>query len=277
MKGTTLITCLLLLCSCTPEIWEDRSGCPSWFSLDFSKVDPNIKQLHIWFTDSDTGEMLLVDTVSSYQYENYYEVELPRIDNLKCYVWGNINSNTILTQENNVNSSLMKKDNVSCDSLYFYSSKHINTRKEFVYDTVRLNKEFATIDFIMTGRPQKGDDIFIEVECTTPGQYIDRRFLQGVTTIAVEDKVNLEGNSQFRFRVMRQERLEELVVKILGTVEGIPVEIERFPLGEFLIKSNYTMTTFDLRDVTVTLDLSFNFVNIKIDDWVSTYPVDIEI
>ena len=277
MKSTALITCLLLLCSCTPEIWEDRSGCPSWFSLDFSKVDPNIKQLHIWFTDSDSGEMLLVDTVYSSQYDNYYEVELPRMDNLKCFVWGNINSNTILTEENSLNTSLRKKDGMSSDSLYYYGSKHINTRKEFVFDTVRFNKEFATVDFIMKGRPQKGDDIHIEVESTTPGQYIDRRFLQGPAYIAVDDKVNLEGNSLFRFRLNRQERLEDMVVKILGTVEGIPVEIDRFPLGEFLKKSNYTMTTIDLKDVTVTLDLSFNFITIKIEDWSTTYPVDIEI
>lgn len=277
MKGTAFITCLLLLCSCTPEIWEDRSGCPSWFSLDFSEVDPNIKQLHIWFTDNDSGEMLLVDTVYSSQYDNHYEVELPRVDNLKCYVWGNINSNTILTQTNSVNTSLIKRDNASSDSLFFYGSNPMTTRKEFVYDTVRLNKEFATIDFIMTGRPQKGDDIHIAVECTTPGQYIDRRFLQGTAYIAVDDKVNLEGNSLFRFRLNRQERLEDLVVKILGTVEGIPVEIDRFPLGEFLKKSNYTMTTIDLKDVTVTLDLSFNFITIKIKDWSTTYPVDIEI
>ena len=277
MKITTLITCLLLLCSCTPEIWEDRSDCPSWFSLNFSQVDPNIKQLHIWFTDNDSGEMLLVDTVYSSQYNNYYEVTLPRVDHLKCYVWGNINSSTVLTEDYSVNTSLIKKDNVSSDSLFFYCSEPMSTRKEFVYDTVRLNKEFANIDFILIGTPQKGDDINIDVECTTHGQYIDRRFIYGTSHILVDDKETIEGNSLFRFRLNRQENLEELKVKIQGKVDGNDVVIESFPLGAFLIKSNYNMTTINLKDVTVILDLSYNLVNIKIEDWVTIYPVDIEI
>ena len=277
MKITTLITCLLLLCSCTPEIWEDRTKCPSWFSLNFSKVDPNIKQLHIWFTDNDSGEMLLVDTVYSSQYNNYYEVTLPRVDHLKCYVWGNINSSTVVTEDNSVNTSLTKKDNVSSDSLFFYCSEPMSTRKEFVYDTVRLNKEFANIDFILTGIPQNGDDISIDVECSTKGQYIDRRFIPGQSHILVNDKGTIDGNSLFRFRLSRQENLEELTVRIQGIVDDKDILIESFPLGEFLIKSNYNMTTIDLKDVTVTLDLSYNLVKIKIEDWFTSHVLDIEI
>ena len=66
-------------------------------------------------------------------------------------------------------------------------------------------------------------------------------------------------------------------MKIQGKVDGNDVVIESFPLGAFLIKSNYNMTTINLKDVTVILDLSYNLVNIKIEDWVTTYPVDIEI
>ncbi|MBQ7772469.1 MAG: FimB/Mfa2 family fimbrial subunit [Bacteroidales bacterium] len=279
MKNKIAIICLAisLLSSCTPGIWEDRSDCPGWFSLDYSQVDPNIEQLHIWFTDNSTGEVLFKDIVPSSAYQTYYEIQLPRTDNLRYYVFGNITSATTITEEPTLNTSIVKKEKLSADSLYYQASDIISTRQEFTYDTVRLHKEFANVDFIMRGTPKKGDDIHIDAYGTTAGLYIDRRYIPGQMTTSVEDKVTAEGNSLFRFRLMRQENIEDLMLKITGTVAGIPVEIEEFPLGEFLKKANYNMLSDDLKDVTVTMDMSFNFINIKIEDWSSTYPVDIEI
>ena len=276
MKRTTFIPLLLLVCSCSP-IWEDRSDSPSWFSLNFQEVDPNIEQLHIWFIDNDIGEVIYRDTVSSAEYKAHHEIMLPRINNLKYYVFGNITSATELIEDKTLNTALKKKDKVSADSLYYCSSKLINTCCEFVYDTVRLHKEFANIDFILQSTPQKGDDIYINVHTSTAGLYIDRRFIPSDASTYVEDRETIEGNSLFRFRMLRQEYIEDLYIEICGTVAGIPVKIENFPLGEFLKKSNYDMSSDDLKDVTITMDMSFNFINIKIEDWTSTYPVDIEI
>ncbi|MBE6246336.1 MAG: hypothetical protein E7110_02835 [Bacteroidales bacterium] len=272
------IMCLVtILCSCTPGIFEDRSACPSWFSLDCSSVNTDIEQLHIWFTDENTGKVLLKDTIYSSEYRTHHEVMLPRIDALRYYVFGNIKSSSTVTDDMTLNSSIVKKGKVSSDSLYYQASEKISTHGEFIYDTVKLHKEFATMDFIMDSTPQKGDDIHIDVYGTTAGLYIDRRHVPGNMSISVEDRETTDGNSLFRFRIMRQENIEDLLIKITGTVDNTPVKIEDFPLGEFLKKANYNMQSDDLKDVTITMDMSFNFVSIKIENWTSTYPVDIEI
>lgn len=277
MKRITTIICFFLLCSCTMEIWEDRSQCPCWFSIDFSEVDPNIEQLQLWFVNEMTGEFIAKDTVYSADYKSFYEFKLPRIDRLKLYAWGNIASGTQVNEEYSISTSLIKKDGVSADSLFFYESKEIATHGEFGYDTVRLNKEFANIDFILLDRPQSGDDIYINVISSTAGQYIDQRFIPGKSDIYCDDQETSDGNTLFRFRIMRQEVLEDLQVVIGGRVADVDVIMEKIPLGEFLKKSNYSMATKDLKDVTVKVNLSYNFVTIQIEDWQSTYPVDIEI
>lgn len=271
---------IILLCgfvavlSGCSRIKEDRSVCPCLCSLDFSQVNPDIKVLHLWFFDQ-AGDLLGRDTLYPPEYGGAYEIELKR-GTVNYHIWGNISTGTELTDDLTLNSSLVKMENASADSL-FYSTKELNTKAEVKCDTVVMNKEYATVNFTLKGPFEEDENLYLELSCRTIGQYIDGRSIEDRCTIQSAPVTDSNGSCLFRFRIMRQKSLHGIRVAIITKRNAQAVVIEDYPLGDWLIRSGYDMSAINLSDISVVLDVTMGFITIEIADWQTTLPVKIEI
>lgn len=265
---------MAVVISCN-SIKEDRSKCPCWCSVDFSLVDSSIESLHLWFFDN-TGRLLCRDTVYSWEYDDFYEVELNRGD-VRCYIWGNLLDNTLLNDNSTLSSSLLKAEKCDADPLYFYS-KIIDAGGESCCDTVAMKKEHTVVDIQLKGGYSAENGVYMKLKGGTLGHYVNGSFIrESFYTYSYPQRNDSKELCFFRFILMRQEVLEELYMTIYTMCDGKEVAIKDCPLGKWLVTSGYDMKAEELSDVSLILDISLGFVSISAEDWKTTVPVKIEL
>lgn len=269
----SLICCLLSSCD---TIIEDRKDCPCRLSLDFSSVEQTVDEVHIWYFGSD-GNLLKRDTVTNDRYDSGYVAEIKR-DMVTYYVWGGVGKATDFTDNVTPNSSLVKRADVSADSLFVYS-RTLSTVSEAVSDTVILDKEFATVAVTISSVPQGGDSIYMDLYTTTLGQYIDRRLIAGAGRTRVRPVYTAEGKSVFTCRMLRQNEtyLPDVTITLMTVHEQREQVMAQLPFGKWLLESGYEMNGRSLKDIEMEIDISMNYITVNIDDWQTTIPANIQI
>ena len=269
----------VLLCSCT--VFEDRDVCPNTLVVDLQGVDKTIKEWQMWLFDEE-GTLLLKDTIFRRSYQEPYVVSVPRADNVKCLMWGNMRGATHLEESYSCGTYFEKLPNVWADSLYFFGET-ISTRGEDSYVKVVPGKEFATVDVYVKG--WVGDDYEAEVAiiCASAGFYVSKDFLEKstVTYASVYDKGDYF--TRFRSRIWRQPDTENVLLKLYicdlnpdGSLGEVQVDTE-VPLGEYLFENGYDMNGTWLEDIEIEVDFSFNVFQVKVADWEATYKIVEEI
>ncbi len=274
LKILCFFSVLTLFClSCTKYVWEDRINCLCVFTLNLEYIPPGVDTLHLWMFGLH-GDLLYRTNLGKEFFGKEHEVLIKK-DLVRCLVWGNIGDSTVLDDDETLKTSLRKVDNFSCDSLYFHSNL-INTVGEYACDTVRLTKEFATVDISFIGHAAPGDEIHIELCGGSSGFYVDRSFLPGRSTVFSAPFYPTPDKTHFTGRILRQSSLSELTMSIMAFRGGTSVLLEEYPLGQWLSDTGYDMGAKDLLDIKLSLDLSFNVITITTKDWEVTFPVNVE-
>ena len=168
------------------------------------------------------------------------------------------------------------------DSLYgFFKMYH--TRCESVLCDVELHKEFCTVSFTL------GDDGY-----TSP---YDIEVWGNVAGVSAWDLMPVQGefryapmqkNGVYQVRVPRQvdASLELVMLEMPGQAghDGVRTEddgeravVNRFPLGEYIIRSGYDWAAKDLSDVSVALDLEKQQVMVTVSGWDEIVVMDVVI
>lgn len=276
-RAVFIIVSAVLLSSC---IMEDRYACPSYLTIDMSDVNREMEWGQIWFFDP-FGKLLYKDTISRSMFDNPYVVQIAREDYAKCYVWGNIGKNTLLSEEYSLNTNLTMLDNLPADSLYFYSC-NINTNAEFSNIKLRANKEFATVNIIFPGYcDTTAYNVNISIECKNRGFFLDKSFIEkSVTTKAELCRLGLDY-SMFSSRILRQGDARDIKMilqveeKQKGKNSDIKAILAPVPIGTFLYENGYDMLQEDLSDITIKIDLAGNFLYLQVEDWENEKRFDI--
>lgn len=262
-----------LLYNCT--VFEDRSGCPNYLTVDFSQVDSGIKEWQLWIFDND-DLLIFKDTIYRASYSSPYIVQVPRSKNAKCYLWGNIRGATQLNEVYSLGTFLTKELDISADSLYF-SMDTINTDMEDSYLNVKPTKEFATIDIYMKGWVEHDFTAELKLECANSGFYINKNLCgsSSYTTVPIYDTGDYY--THFRCRMLRQRDTENIILSVLikrknidGSIGEILVEKD-IPIGKYLEENGYNMQNESLEDISMEIDYSYNQCFIKAEDWEATY------
>lgn len=273
-KISLICLAAVIILSCT-SIEEDRSKCPCWCSVDFSQVDSSIGFLHLWFFDN-TGTLLYRDTVYSWEYDEFYEVRLDR-GAVEFYIWGNVLGNTLLNDNSTLRSSLLKAETCDADPLYFYG-KRLDAGGESCCDTVLMQKEHAVVNILLEGGYAAGSELYIGIEGTTSGLYVNRNLIQERFCTYSYPQANApEEPCRFSFRLMRQAVLEDLYMTLYTVNDGKKVVIKDCPLGVWLALAGYDMKAENLSDVSLVIDISLGIVSIAAEDWEMAVPVKIEL
>lgn len=258
---------------CEKRIWEVREECPCVFTLDLGDIPKGIDTLHLWmFGENDS--LLYRDTIGKELFGGACELLLQR-DRIRCYIWGNLRKATALADNRTLNSSLTKRKDVPPDSLFGYSGL-FNTRSEYAGGKVRMNKEFATVDVILEGYKGNGDKMWLEISGNSSGFYIDGGFLPGTGKIIAFPHALNTAQAQFTYRLLRQESLTAIIMKVLATDKGGPEVVGELPVGKWLAGYGYDMQAPDLADIRLEIDLSVNIATIRTEDWQATFPADVK-
>ena len=168
------------------------------------------------------------------------------------------------------------------DSLYgFFKMYH--TRCESIRCDVELHKEFCTVSFTLVDEHYESP-YDIEVRGNVSGvSSWDLAPMNGVFKYA---PVAEEG--VYRVRVPRQvdASLELVMLEMPGQAghDGVRTEddgeravVNRFPLGEYIIRSGYDWAAKDLSDVSVALDLEKQQVMVTVSGWDEIVVMDVVI
>ena len=248
-------------------------GCPCMYRIDFSKVDPQIGYLYLWFSDSK-GKLLLMDTLASSQYGDIYEVGLKR-GTVGFYVWGNVLENTLLEDPFTSDALLKQGGGLPADPLYSYR-KSLDTAAEEGSDVVVVRKEYADLEIILKGSSGQQGSLKVRLDCGTSGRYVDGRFLEEDVSLFAP-LAEGEGSCFANFRLMRQKSLHELKMSICNVDDEDSCILGDFPIGELIIDSGYDMAADELQDITVVADISAGTVVLRSEDWETVINVDVRL
>lgn len=266
-----IVTTLLAFTSCKAIIFEEREDCPCYLTLDLSSVPSTMGELYLWAYDTE-GKLILTDTILPINFGKEYEVEIKRTT-VDYYLWGNIGSSTTLSEDDTKNLTLSKVDKISADSLYCYASEAFDANDELARDTITLQKEYAKLDILI----KRAEDTTIEVESGNNGYYIDNRVIESKSRWLSAGKLNADGDMLHSFNITRQSNLEELTLTLYGKLNNLPLVLNTYPIGEWLVADGYTMSELSLSDIYVEVDSSNNYITIIVGDWVFTPEADVEI
>ena len=269
----------VLLAGCT--VLEERNVCPCCLTVDFSAVDNGIREWQMWLF-SQEGEVIFKDTIYRRSYTSPYVVEVPRNSKVQCLMWGNARGGTYVEEEFSMSTSLVKRDSVMSDSLFFYKD-YISTMGENSSFTVMPSKEFATVDIYLQGWVGIDFDSEMKLVCASSGFYVNGEFYPGEVACNMQVFDLGDYYSHFRGRILRQADTENIMLslriwklEINGSPGDTVVDMD-IPIGRYLDENGYDIQSIDMQDITIGVDYSYNRLLVKAEDWEATYTLVEEI
>ena len=250
----------LLLAGC--GVWEDRSRCPQHFALDCSAFEQVAEGVEVWVFRS-SGELVQRASARRSELSSDITFDVPR-DELLCFVWGNVNERTLLTDSYSRECAIVKKDLVSSDSLYsFFSS--VTVSKEPVRVEARPTRQFINLFISFKG---------IEAE-QIAGLYLVGGWngfsLEG-KGYASESKVYGREKTEFRMRITRPFSLEGMRIDYTFILEDGRLLEASLPLGEELTALRYDFTESEPKDIYVEIDAGRSGASIGTQPWRNIPP-----
>lgn len=261
IKSISLVIALFTIGGCE-SILSNRSNCPCYLTIDFSALENQVKDIHIWIIDSN-NTVIYSDYIPYQNYKEFYEVAVPK-GHLKVHAWGNAGINTTIENLKSSNSTLIISQN-RADSL-FSQIKEINTNREIVIDTIRVRSEFATLKVEVLNAGLK-DSLNITISNATKGFFINRDQINSLTELTPSGMKSKNGII-FTCSILRQESmLKDLTLNIKGKINGESYNFYYYPLGQKLINSDYDMSAPELESISVTINSTLSLIKINALDW----------
>lgn len=264
MKKTLLVIAaaiVLFFPSC--NIWEDRSLCPSILSVDCSLLEGKALWADIWIFTSE-GNLVHRTRITEHEFCNpqLFEVEKGEY---KCFVWANVGEATLTTDINTYNGILHKKPGVDADQLYSFATVKICS-KEREYVKVQPKKMFIDVYVTVKGLVS-GENAALNLVSDYGGYSLEGK------AVKQESSIDSQTQDKLLMRMLRPELLDGLNIKVLFSFKNGETLESNFDLGTYLKNSGYDLSSDDLKDVMLTIDVSRLKAGIYVDPFDKTPPV----
>ena len=257
---TLFILAAVLIGAASCSIKEDRTPCPCWLTIDFSRCSPKSVTVAAW-NDSEIFSERVVP--QDYTESEIYEKTVP-----KGYVSTSVISGERQMQRSGVHLTIPLGHDA--DSIYAHAA-NVECFGEFAKDTAVLHKQFARV--------------FMNVEIPLGHEYpYTFTAVSDICGMNMRDLSPIEG--QFRvdlklgqdnicmFCLPRQK--EDGGTLALEIHEGSNV-IETIPLAEWIKKMGYNWLKKDLEDIYIGVDYAKAEVSISVNGWDDGYSFKVEI
>ena len=245
------------------RIWEDRQGCPSYLEVDCSLFEGKALSADIWLFSSE-GQLVQRLRITEHEFYQPQRFSVPKGD-YKCFVWANVGENTIVSDANTLGGAFYKKSGSSADQLYSFSTEK-TCYQEVEYIKAIPKKMFIDVYVTVKGL-QAGDCVDLELRSDWGGRTLSG---EGVRQEAVVDATTSDWTLM---RVLRPQTLENLFITAFFRFEGGTSLASGFNLGAFLQMNNYDISSADLKDVHLTIDVNKLKAGIGVDPFEVVPPV----
>ena len=264
MKKTLLVIAAaiaLFFPSC--EIWEDRHLCPSILAVDCSLLEGKALWADIWIFSSE-GNLVHKTRVTEHDFYRPVEFEVEKGE-YRCCVWANIGQSTVATDQNSRNSILYKKPGVNADQLYSFSTVKVCQQEREVV-AVKPRKMFIDIYVTVKGL-FAGESASLDLESDFGGYALDGK--------AVRQKVTISSTTDGKLlmRMLRPELPEGVGIDVIFSFKNGETLESHFDLGGYLESSGYDLSSDDLKDIMLTIDVSRLKAGITSDPFEKMPPV----
>ena len=253
-----MMAAIIFAASCS--IKEDRSPCPCWLSIDFSRCTQNSVTVAAWGEEEIFSQRV---AVQDYQESEIYEKTVPK---------GYVNT-SVVTGEREMRRSgarLIIPMGHDADSIYAHAG-HIECFGEFAKDTAVLHKQFARV-FVNVEIP-KGHDYPYTFKACSNVCGMDMRDLSPVEgDFQIDLKLDQENICMF---CLPRQKEDGGNLRLLVYEEG--EVIETIPLAEWIARMGYNWLKKDLEDIYVGVDYAKAEVSISIKGWDDGYSFKVEI
>ena len=259
-KTKTLIILAALLSLAACSIKEDRTPCPCWLSIDFTKVPQQNVNVAAWGDSELFSERI---AVKDYLEAESYEKTVP-----KGYVYTSVVSGERDMQRSGARLTIPLGHDA--DSIYAHAAS-VECLGEFAKDTAQLHKQFARV-FVSVEIPQGHDYPYTFSACSN----VCGMDMRDLSPIEGEFRYDLTiGEDNICMFCLPRQKEDGSELRLLIHDKG--EVIETIPIAEWIDKMGYNWLKKDLEDIYIGVDYAKAEVSITIKGWDEGISFKVEI
>lgn len=261
---------LLLLISAFASscIWEERDGCPTYLSIDFSQTPEEVKSIILMLRYEDGYS--IIDTIPKKDYMSMYEIPVKR-GSPYLSAYGNIEKMvfddgfTVVTGEES-------------DDIYTDFRKNTYDR-DLSNDTIILKKNNIGLYIRVLTAADSSYSVEITTECSGIGYSYSGEIIEGKfchTPVPSHYPSDTEEYYEFRSRIVRQKNADAMIT-IRSVSEDNTREILEIPLSDKLDAAGMDLCDNELKDLYITINHSLTSMMVSVEEWNREEHIEIEI
>ncbi len=265
MKMARLLVIILITYSFSSCIFEDRSGCPAYFNVDFTDVPLSIGTVYLVY-QFQNGEVCM-DTVFRHLFDTY-ERTVPR-ERFYLAAFGNICS----MQYSN---GLEVPFGAEADSIYT-DFRELYCDDDFLYDKISLKKDFIRLSVRVMGYGRDYDSLYLEINSTAVGYDLYGNVLRGKyrhRPCATHVPKSANDFYEFSSRLIRQQE-DDIVIDLYVSTDGESDLVKSINVSDLVSAGEVVVDSTD--DLFVIIDFSLSVIVLSPVGWDYTDFVEIEI
>ncbi|HIZ86305.1 MAG TPA: FimB/Mfa2 family fimbrial subunit [Candidatus Coprenecus stercoravium] len=266
MRQILVIAASVLLTGITNGcVFQDRSGCPAYLSLDFSGTQDEVSDIHLVIRQEDGH--IYRDTLHKDEFRNVYELPVRR-GKVDLAAFGNIDRMAF------DDGFLIEQGNDADNLFTFFLSATYD--QDLSFDTVTLRKDFTGLHIRIAG--EQHDSLEISIECNSVGYGLDGKIIEGRFIHYPESSFIDDGNMHyydFFSRITRQ--MDTSLTLTVSSCSGARATVAVIPLSGYLSEAGIDMESAGISDLFLTFDISRSSLVISTESWTSTEHINITI
>lgn len=264
MRRNIIPAVLILAAVVQSCILEDRSGCPSYLTLDFSETPDSVSHIHLII--KQVNGRLLSDTLYRRDFDSVYEIPVMR-GRTEIAAFGNIKSMQY-------DGGYRTTTGNAADNLYtcFFPAVY---ESDLSSDTVTLHKSCIGLYIKVIG--DIVDRTYTVIESSSVGYSLSGGILEGQFRHIPEPEPSQANQDrparEYRSRVTRQKN-PDLTLAVHADNGKC---IKRLNLSAILDENGIYMCDPELEDLYISVDIDRALLTISPEDWTDTGLIEITI
>lgn len=255
------IAALLIPISC---IHEQRGGCPAYMTLDLSSIPESVSNLHMILEYE--GGKIYAETIYRGEFDGEYERAIPR-GSANMAIFGNI-------ANMKYDKGYITPAGLPMDDVYTYFKK-MEIRDDLIDEKITLNKNHIGVHIRIYEPSGAKSEINLEIKGPVIGYDNQGSPIHGEFYHSPQpDHIPTEGEGYYIFgtRIPRITPDDHFTLRISSASDGSTVA--EIPILEKIAQSGYDLTSPELDDLYIGIDISKSTIKISVEGFNSIFHIE---